>query len=273
MNRGWGDLQLRQRRQPALPRRGGAPWSALMAGMAGAGLPGHGGDRGPPRRDRGARRGALPVPAGLPGRGREPRSCCSMRCCRSRRGGFRTTCGSRASPRRSRPASCRCSRRAPVVGFAQNLSGGGDVAPVPDPVLPDRAARPAFLPRHRGAQPRRPSSHPAAPTHRPPSGSSPTAWNFRELDEQLFGSGEHILFLGRVQIWEKGLDLLLAAYARSGLDMPLLIAGAGTRGEERSWQRCSPRHGARARWLGQVGWRAQGRTAGPQRLRGDAVTL
>ena len=52
------------------------------------------------------------------------------------------------------------------------------------------------------------------------------------LDEQNLGRGHHILFLGRIDIQEKGLDLLLAAYRKSGLAMPLLIAGRGTSREE-----------------------------------------
>jgi glycosyltransferase involved in cell wall biosynthesis len=53
------------------------------------------------------------------------------------------------------------------------------------------------------------------------------------LDPQQLGSGEHILFLGRIGIWEKGLDLLLTAYRQAGVDMPLLLVGGGTAGEQR----------------------------------------
>ena len=42
-----------------------------------------------------------------------------------------------------------------VVGFAQNLCGQEMWRTVPAPLFPDRAARPALLPGHRGAQPRR----------------------------------------------------------------------------------------------------------------------
>ncbi len=48
-----------------------------------------------------------------------------------------------------------------------------------------------------------------------------------------FGTGRHILVLGRVDVRQKGLDLLLAAVAADPPGMPLVIAGAGTPAEER----------------------------------------
>lgn len=60
----------------------------------------------------------------------------------------------------------------------------------------------------------------------------PNCVDVPHLEEERLGRGEHILFLGRIDIREKGLDLLLAAYKRSGAAMPLIIAGAGTRHEE-----------------------------------------
>jgi len=48
-----------------------------------------------------------------------------------------------------------------------------------------------------------------------------------------FGSGRHILFLGRIDVRQKGLDLLLAAIAADPPPLPLVIAGGGTRREER----------------------------------------
>lgn len=50
---------------------------------------------------------------------------------------------------------------------------------------------------------------------------------------QRSAGGDFVLFLGRVDIWHNGLDLLLAAHARAGLGMPLVLAGSGTRAEER----------------------------------------
>jgi glycosyltransferase involved in cell wall biosynthesis len=54
-----------------------------------------------------------------------------------------------------------------------------------------------------------------------------------EADQRLVTAGEHVLFMGRIDIWHKGIDLLVSAYQRSGVGLPLVIAGAGTRAEER----------------------------------------
>jgi glycosyltransferase involved in cell wall biosynthesis len=51
--------------------------------------------------------------------------------------------------------------------------------------------------------------------------------------EGAFGSGSHILFLGRIDVRQKGLDLLLAAIAADPPALPLVIAGGGTPREER----------------------------------------
>jgi len=72
------------------------------------------------------------------------------------------------------------------------------------------------------------------------------------LEEQRLGRGEHILFLGRINIREKGLDLLLSAYERSGLSVPLLIAGAGTPREERKFADLLAATRGDVRWLGHV---------------------
>jgi phosphatidylinositol alpha-mannosyltransferase len=53
------------------------------------------------------------------------------------------------------------------------------------------------------------------------------------VPERSFGSGGHILFLGRIDVRQKGLDLLLAAIAANPPPLPLVIAGAGTQREER----------------------------------------
>ncbi|WP_067499396.1 glycosyltransferase family 4 protein [Actinoplanes sp. TFC3] len=50
--------------------------------------------------------------------------------------------------------------------------------------------------------------------------------------EPVFGAGEHILYLGRIDVRQKGLDLLLAAVAADPPPLPLVIAGAGTAREE-----------------------------------------
>ncbi|WP_329625088.1 glycosyltransferase family 4 protein [Streptomyces sp. NBC_01255] len=55
----------------------------------------------------------------------------------------------------------------------------------------------------------------------------------RLLDESRLGRGQFILFLGRIDTWAKGLDLLLDAYDRAGAPLELLLAGSGTPAEER----------------------------------------
>ncbi|MFB6526466.1 glycosyltransferase [Streptomyces sp. NPDC056399] len=55
----------------------------------------------------------------------------------------------------------------------------------------------------------------------------------RLLDESRLGGGQFILFLGRVDTWVKGLDLLLDAYENAQPPLELLIAGSGTPAEER----------------------------------------
>jgi glycosyltransferase involved in cell wall biosynthesis/O-antigen/teichoic acid export membrane protein len=71
------------------------------------------------------------------------------------------------------------------------------------------------------------------------------------------GAGAHILFLGRIDVQEKGLDLLLAAYQRSGLRVPLVLAGGGTRREEARLGSLLDRAGGSVRRAGHV--------AGPER--------
>jgi glycosyltransferase involved in cell wall biosynthesis len=73
-----------------------------------------------------------------------------------------------------------------------------------------------------------------------------------DLDERLLGGGEHILFIGRIDIAKKGLDLLLDAYRRSGVATPLVIAGAGTPIEERRLTALLADTGSSVRWAGYV---------------------
>ena len=73
-----------------------------------------------------------------------------------------------------------------------------------------------------------------------------------ELGQQPFGGGEHILYLGRIDIWHKGLDVLIAAYQRSGVKLPLLIAGKGTRADEGKLSALVEAAGDGVRWIGRV---------------------
>ncbi|MFF7891649.1 glycosyltransferase [Streptomyces sp. NPDC007907] len=69
---------------------------------------------------------------------------------------------------------------------------------------------------------------------------------------ERFGTGNYIAFLGRVDVWVKGLDLLLAAQSRGAPSMPLLLAGAGARGEETRLAGLLDETGGAARWVGEV---------------------
>ncbi|AGL17159.1 glycosyltransferase family 4 protein [Actinoplanes sp. N902-109] len=52
-------------------------------------------------------------------------------------------------------------------------------------------------------------------------------------EEPDFGSGQHILVLGRIDVRQKGLDLLLTALATEPPPLPVVIAGSGTPRQER----------------------------------------
>lgn len=72
------------------------------------------------------------------------------------------------------------------------------------------------------------------------------------IDDGTLGRGEHVLFLGRIDIWHKGLDLLLAAYEKSGLTMPLIIAGNGTQSDEHALEAMLAITSRDVRWVGRV---------------------
>lgn len=67
-----------------------------------------------------------------------------------------------------------------------------------------------------------------------------------------FGGGDYILFLGRIDVHQKGLDLLLSAVAQKPPPLPLVIAGSGTRAEERKLREFVGRVGHPVRLLGRV---------------------
>ncbi|MFF3837721.1 glycosyltransferase [Streptomyces sp. NPDC001930] len=76
----------------------------------------------------------------------------------------------------------------------------------------------------------------------------------RVLDENRLGGGQFILFLGRIDTWVKGLDLLLDAYESAAPPLELLIAGSGTPAEERKLAALVAAHGRgpkpRIHWVG-----------------------
>lgn len=83
----------------------------------------------------------------------------------------------------------------------------------------------------------------------------PNGIELPRLHEGSLGHDNYILYLGRIKVAEKGLDLLLAAYERSGLDMPLLIAGGGTSREERKLSALMSTTAGDVRWVGHVSGR------------------
>lgn len=66
--------------------------------------------------------------------------------------------------------------------------------------------------------------------------------------------GRYLLYLGRIDMRMKGLDLLLEAYAKLPESdvLPLVIAGSGRRPDEANLRRALNRVGPRVRWLGPV---------------------
>jgi glycosyltransferase involved in cell wall biosynthesis len=80
----------------------------------------------------------------------------------------------------------------------------------------------------------------------------PASVDLPRVDDRQFGHGHHILFLGRINTSQKGLDLLLDAYERSGTDLPLVLAGAGTKPEERRLKTLLSATGGKVDWIGHV---------------------
>lgn len=71
-------------------------------------------------------------------------------------------------------------------------------------------------------------------------------------DELEYGTGAHILFLGRIDVRQKGLDLLLTA-SSPDLPLPMVIAGGGTKQEEAKLGELLPADGgARVQVVGRV---------------------
>ncbi|WP_157749292.1 glycosyltransferase [Jatrophihabitans sp. GAS493] len=61
------------------------------------------------------------------------------------------------------------------------------------------------------------------------------------------------LFLGRIEIYQKGIDLLLAAHREAGAAaLPLVIAGSGASSENRTLERLIAQAPTDVRWVGRV---------------------
>jgi glycosyltransferase involved in cell wall biosynthesis len=67
------------------------------------------------------------------------------------------------------------------------------------------------------------------------------------------GEGDFILYLGRLDVAGKGLDLLLSAHARMAHPLPLLVAGTGSRTERERLAQLAAGHPAPVELLGAVG--------------------
>lgn len=142
--------------------------------------------------------------------------------------------------------------RSSVVGIAQNLSGKE---------MWGRYRIPFFLIERLGLR-----SYPYVVVLNTSDGTTVSKYspstmirvipNYVELpviDQALIGRGDHVLFLGRIDIWHKGLDILIEAYARSGLTMPMLIAGNGTPRDERRLRHLLNAAGTdNVQWLGRI---------------------
>ncbi|WP_395359083.1 glycosyltransferase family 4 protein [Streptomyces sp. YH02] len=75
------------------------------------------------------------------------------------------------------------------------------------------------------------------------------------LDETRLGTGRFILYLGRIDAWTKGLDLLFEAYERAAPPLELLLVGTGAPAEERGLAARLTAHGLgrpgpRITWVG-----------------------
>jgi glycosyltransferase involved in cell wall biosynthesis len=141
--------------------------------------------------------------------------------------------------------------RCPVVALVQMLSGAdmGSRYKLPFAAIERRALR---LYRHfvvlnetdrRAVQA---ANAPASVALIPNGIERPSA---AELE---YGTGGHILFLGRIDVRQKGLDLLLAASSPE-VELPVVIAGAGTAQEEAKLRALLPADGGdRVRVVGRV---------------------
>jgi phosphatidyl-myo-inositol alpha-mannosyltransferase len=67
-----------------------------------------------------------------------------------------------------------------------------------------------------------------------------------------FGEGRHVLFLGRIEVARKGLDLLLSAISEAQPLLPVLLAGKGRRAEEATLARILKQAHGQVAWVGQV---------------------
>jgi phosphatidyl-myo-inositol alpha-mannosyltransferase len=140
--------------------------------------------------------------------------------------------------------------RAPVVGLVQMLAGADMRRRYGIPF--DRVERHGlrwyrtFVVLNEADEEAVRMANPAARVVRIPNGVTLPA-----PEEVAAGREEHILFLGRVDVSQKGLDLLLEAVG-SDPPLPVVIAGSGTRKEEERLRRLAAAAGDRVRLVGRV---------------------
>jgi glycosyltransferase involved in cell wall biosynthesis len=72
------------------------------------------------------------------------------------------------------------------------------------------------------------------------------------------GEGRYVLFLGRVDVYRAGLDLLLAAVDLVPPPLPVILAGTGRRAERRKLVRLLGRTSGPVAWVGDVAAPARG---------------
>jgi phosphatidylinositol alpha-mannosyltransferase len=72
------------------------------------------------------------------------------------------------------------------------------------------------------------------------------------------GEGRYVLFLGRVDVYRAGLDLLLAAVDLAPPPLPVILAGTGGRAERRKLARLLGRTNGPVAWVGDVAAPARG---------------
>ena len=66
------------------------------------------------------------------------------------------------------------------------------------------------------------------------------------------GEGRYVLFLGRVDVYRAGLDLLLAAVSLAPPPLPVIVAGTGRRAERRKLVRLLGQTSGPVAWVGDV---------------------
>jgi phosphatidylinositol alpha-mannosyltransferase len=77
-------------------------------------------------------------------------------------------------------------------------------------------------------------------------------------DSAAPGEGRYVLFLGRVDVYRAGLDLLLAAVDLAPPPLPVIVAGTGRRAERRKLVRLLGQTSGPVAWIGDVAAPARG---------------